>query len=167
MSDESQKRSNNLFGFVIGASLGALAMYFLDPQRGHARRMLAQDKIYSLSRKTKRRVGQIAQNIRNRTFGAVKDLQSHLKTIETDDSTLELRVRSSIGRKVSHTRAIRVSAQNGIITLAGPILKHELRQLISCVENVPGVKSVKDELSKYDKPGDVSSLQGKGAPYFQ
>lgn len=164
--NETKKR-NNFFGFFIGASLGALAMYFLDPQRGHARRTLAQDRIFGIARKTKRRVSQIAKNIRNRSFGVVKDLQSHLRANETDDSTLELRVRSSFGRKVSHARAIRVSAMDGNITLSGPILKHEVKRLISCVENVPGVKSVTDELSKYDRAGDISSLQGRGAEYFQ
>ncbi|MGZ3770219.1 MAG: BON domain-containing protein [Bdellovibrio sp.] len=164
---EDTKKRNNLLGLLIAASVGAVAMYFLDPQRGHARRTLARDKIYSLSRKSTRRVSQIAQNLRNRLMGAIKDIQSHKQIVEADDETLVLRIRSSLGRKVSHAKAIKVSAQNGIVTLSGPILKNEVRQLMSCVENVPGVKTVKDELSKYDKSGDISSLQGKGAQYFQ
>lgn len=164
--NETKKR-NNIFGFLIGASLGALAMYFLDPQRGHARRTLVRDKVYSVARKARRRAEQVAHNLKNRSLGAVKDLQSHLRAGESDDSILELRVRSSIGRKVSHARALRVSATNGNITLSGPILKREVARLISCVESVPGVRAVTDELSKFDRAGDIPSLQGKGAEYFQ
>lgn len=165
-----EKKGNNIGSFLIGASIGALTMYFLDPQRGHARRILVRDKAFSLSRKTKRRIGQVASDLKNRSLGSLKEMQNRMKmkTGEiSDDVKLEQRIRSSFGRKVSHARAIKVSSVNGSVTLSGPILQHEVDQLITCVQNVPGVKSVSDELEKYDQPGDISSLQGRGAEYFQ
>ncbi|MGZ3772291.1 MAG: BON domain-containing protein [Pseudobdellovibrionaceae bacterium] len=165
--NQPNRRNNNIFGFVLGVSIGAVAMYFLDPDRGRSRRILVRDKIYRAVRRTQHRMMQMARNASNHSLGLIKDFQSRLNAQDSDDATLELRVRSSIGRKVSHAKAIKVTAQNGVVTLSGPILRREVKPLIVCVENVPGVKSVVNQLEKHERSDEISSLQGKGAAYFQ
>jgi len=80
-----------------------------------------------------------------------------------DDEALVGRVRAALGRVVSHPHAVEVSASGGHVTLAGPILAHETRALLSCVRSVPGVRGVHDELEVHDNAEHISSLQG-GVP---
>ncbi len=164
---DTKTKTGSLAGLLIGASLGATAMYFLDPHRGNYRRALVRDKLFSWVKRAERTGERLAMDLKNRAVGTVRETKRHLRAEEVDDKTLAQRIRSEFGRKVSHAKAIEVKVENGDVRLSGPILKHEVAQLIACVESVPGVKSVRDELSKYDEPGDISSLQGRGAKYFQ
>ncbi|MEK2645621.1 BON domain-containing protein [Bdellovibrio sp. BCCA] len=164
---ESENRSHGLTAFLIGASLGAAAMYFLDPTRGNQRRAVARDKAISFTKRAGRRGEKIVTDLRNQAQGMKSEVQRHLRKEEVSDEILEQRVRSIFGRKVRHAKAIKVKVEEGTVILSGPILNREVRGLINSIESVPGVKSVQDELSKYENAGDISSLQGKGARYFQ
>ncbi|WP_374073329.1 BON domain-containing protein [Bdellovibrio bacteriovorus] len=160
-------KPHGLRNLLIGASLGVAAMYFLDPTRGNQRRAVVRDKFISMAKRIERRRQKLSTDIKNRAIGTTKEVARHLRTEHVDDATLAQRVRSEFGRKVRHARAVKVEVRDGVVTLSGPILKYEVRQLLKCVENVPGVQSVEDQLDKYDSAGDISSLQGKGADYFQ
>nr|WP_295904771.1 BON domain-containing protein [uncultured Bdellovibrio sp.] len=164
---KTENKSYGFIGLLIGASVGAAAMYFLDPTRGNQRRAVARDKFFSLTKRIRSRGEKLSTNLKNQALGVKKEFERHRRQEEVSDTLLEKRVRSAFGRKVSHARAVKVSVLDGVVTLSGPILQHEVEELISCVEEVPGVQSVKDELTKYENAGDISSLQGKGAQYFQ
>jgi len=69
-------------------------------------------------------------------------------------------VRSELGRVVSHSHAIDVSADQGHVTLSGPILAEEVRPLLRCVRHVAGVKAVSDRLTVHEDGSHVSALQG-------
>jgi hypothetical protein len=69
-------------------------------------------------------------------------------------------VRSKLGRVVSHPHAIEVSAQNGRITLAGPILTEEVPYLLACVNRVSGVNEVVNHLEPHAAADNHPSLQG-------
>jgi uncharacterized membrane protein len=69
-------------------------------------------------------------------------------------------VRAALGRVVSHPHAIEVAASGGHVTLAGPILAHEVRPLLRAARRVPGVRAVSDQLTVHSEPAHVSSLQG-------
>jgi uncharacterized membrane protein len=76
------------------------------------------------------------------------------------DEVLVERIRSAMGRIVSHPHAVRVSAQNGRITLIGPILAHEASHLIARVQSVRGVRSINNQLEAHEGAGDLAALQG-------
>ncbi|MGH7572321.1 MAG: SRPBCC family protein, partial [Gemmatimonadota bacterium] len=76
------------------------------------------------------------------------------------DDVLAERVRSKMGRHVSHPGAIEVTARWGRVTLRGPILAHELEDLLSAVASVRGVRDIDDRLEVHRDPGDVPGLQG-------
>jgi hypothetical protein len=61
---------------------------------------------------------------------------------------------------VSHPAAIEVDAADGCVHLSGPVLADEVEQLVECVRNVRGVRSIDNELEVFDEPGNVSALQG-------
>jgi hypothetical protein len=79
------------------------------------------------------------------------------------DDILVARVRATLGHYCSHPRALDVTAQDGRVTLRGPILAHEADRLVSAVRRVRGVKDVAAELELHDRPNGVPALQG-GAP---
>jgi hypothetical protein len=78
-----------------------------------------------------------------------------------DDQVLADRVRTSLGRVVSHPRAIAVTVQGGRVELCGPVLAHERQQLLDSVRGVAGVAGVVDRLEIHEKPDGISSLQGE------
>jgi uncharacterized membrane protein len=69
-------------------------------------------------------------------------------------------VRAVLGRYVSHPHAIEVSASGGDVALSGPILAHEVPQLLKAVKAVPGVGRVANQLAAHKESGNISSLQG-------
>lgn len=160
-----QTESRRFKGLLFGAAAGALMMFFLDPQRGRTRRALAQDKLRHVGRRTRSRSERLAENLRNRIYGKFQKIQHYRDSSRVSDETLEQRVRSAIGRKVSHVKPIRVFVRAGEVVLTGPILTHEVKALITAVELVPGVVRVIDELNRYDHPGNIPELQGEGPTY--
>jgi len=61
---------------------------------------------------------------------------------------------------ISHPHAIRVDAQDGNLTLRGPILQHEVHDLLRAVGRVAGVKHVDCQLEVHKQAGDIAALQG-------
>ena len=69
---------------------------------------------------------------------------------ETSDDKLVERVRSKMGRYVSHPRAIEVMAQDGCVCLRGPILTHEAKGLLNAVRSVRGVRELDIQLEPHN-----------------
>ena len=150
------------WGVLIGGiGLGAGMMYAFDPARGRRRRALARDKATHLWHAERDVVEKGMRDIRHRAEGAAAGLRKRMqRDDDVPDRILEERVRAAIGRAVSHPGAIDVSCKDGRAILAGPVLAHEVHELIDVVQNVPGVREVSDELSRHDVPDDVPGLQG-------
>jgi uncharacterized membrane protein len=70
------------------------------------------------------------------------------------------RVRTTVRGLVSHPNAITVAAEEGRVTLSGPILEAEVEPLIEHVASVPGVAAVENRLEVHREPGNVPGLQG-------
>lgn len=61
---------NSNVGWLIGGiALGALAMYIMDPDRGHRRRVLAKDQLYSAAIKTRKCLKRTSRDWANRAQG--------------------------------------------------------------------------------------------------
>jgi uncharacterized membrane protein len=67
-----------------------------------------------------------------------------------------------MGRVVSHPHSIQVSAEGRRVTLRGPILAHEVNDLLATVRSVQGVQEINDQLDIHKQAGDVPGLQGGG-----
>lgn len=151
---------NKGLAFGAGVGLGSGLMFLLDPDRGKRRRAMLRDKCVWAARKTREGAGVTARDLRNRTQGLMTEVQSHFSSKPVDDSVLIERVRSKLGRVVSHPRAVNASVQNGRLVLSGPILTTEVPELLACVNRINGVREVVNVLDPHDKPGDHPSLQG-------
>ncbi|MGH7509108.1 MAG: SRPBCC family protein [Gemmatimonadales bacterium] len=158
------ERQDRLIGGII---LGAGAMYLLDPARGARRRSLLRDRIVHTGNKLGDGLSATARDTRNRAVGAAASLRSRLKNDQADDAVLHERVRSAIGRVVSHPGAITVNVLNGQVTLSGDVLADEVDDLIGRVREVRGVKEVRNELQVHSSADGVPALQGSGRPREQ
>jgi hypothetical protein len=145
---------------LLGAGLGAATMFLLDPARGKRRRALVRDKFALATRKTGECMEITARDLSNRTRGTIAAIQSRFSSKQPDDSVLVDRVRSKIGRIVSHPSAIEVTAQNGNVTLSGPILASEVPHLLSCAKWVHGVEDINNNLEVHETAGNHPALQG-------
>ena len=79
-----------------------------------------------------------------------------------DDGRLVERVRSKLGRVCSHPHAIDVYVHDGEVTLIGPVMADEVRDLLTAAASVRGVHSVINELEPHDSADGIPSLQGEG-----
>lgn len=150
----------NLTTLLSGMGLGAALMYLTDPERGNRRRALVRDQFASLANQTEEAIGPTARDIRNRAQGLVAETINLFEKEDVPDVVLEQRVRAKLGRFTSHPSSIEVSANQGRVTLKGPILAHELKQTLSAVASVRGVKGVDNQLEAHKVRDDVPGLQG-------
>lgn len=147
---------------VGGAGVGALLMYFLDPDRGRRRRAMLQDQAMKASRKISDAADATARDVRNRGTGLLWEAKSwftHRPVDEHDEAVLN-RVRSNLGMLVRHPRSINVSVSQGRVTLQGPILEDELDQLLCAIPRIPGVHDVKNRLEVHKDSAGIPGLQG-------
>jgi hypothetical protein len=151
---------NKALLFGAGLGLGSAAMCLLDPDRGKRRRALVRDKFALATRKTGDCIHVTTRDLSNRTRGTIAAIQSRFSSEQPDDSVLVDRVRSKIGRIVSHPSAINVTAQNGNVTLSGPVLAHEVPHLLSCVKWINGVQDIHNDLEVHEAADNHPSLQG-------
>jgi uncharacterized membrane protein len=151
---------NRELTLVGGIGLGAALMYMLDPDRGRRRRALVLDKLASAANKTPDAVGATARDLSNRARGLAAQAGSLFSGEEVSDEVLVARVRSKMGRIVSHPSSIEVAADQGRVTLSGPVLAHEVDELLACVSAVPGVADIDNRLEAHSRAGNVPGLQG-------
>jgi uncharacterized membrane protein len=146
--------------FLIGGTLGALAMYFLDPAQGRRRRARAQDQVRHAAKVVNEAGKVTARDTAHRAQGVIASARKLFQTEDVADQTLGERVRAALGRVVSHPHAVQVSVDRGHVSVSGPILSDEVRPLLKCVRHVQGVRGVSDHLTVYPDAEGISSLQG-------
>jgi uncharacterized membrane protein len=143
-----------------GLGLGAGLTYFFDPDRGRRRRAFVRDAMAHAGHVTRQALGKTLRDVSHRVSGISSEARS-LFTAETiGDEVLTERVRAKLGHMVSHPRAITVTAEQGRVTLGGPILDTEVDRLLACVSRVRGVTGVDNQLEIHERPENVPGLQG-------
>lgn len=151
---------NRGLALISGIGVGAGLMYLLDPQQGRRRRSLIRDQANSLISRSDDAARVVARDLSHRACGLVAGARSLLTGGEVSDRVLEQRVRSKLGRVISHPRAIEVRCDNGQVNLSGPILAREVDCLLKCVSKISGVKGVRQSLDIRKEPGNIAALQG-------
>jgi uncharacterized membrane protein len=148
----------------MGSVLAGLGlMYFLDPDRGRRRRAITRDKLGRGLDAARDAAATTGRDLRNRARGVVAEAKTAIRGEgPVTDDVLAERVRSTLGRVVSHPGSIDVAAAGGVVTLSGPVLAREVDHLLSCVSKVRGVQDVENLLVIHAAAGDVPGLQGPG-----
>lgn len=151
---------NRAIGLLSAAGMGAGMMYLFDPDRGKRRRALVCNKAEHASKIAIVAAGKTRRDVRNRFLGAYAEFESLFRSEEVSDDILEARVRSKLGRVVSHPHAIEVKAVEGVVIVSGPILADEVLPLLETVIAMYGVKNIDNRLEIHECADDVPALQG-------
>ncbi len=142
---------------LLGAALGALLMYLLDPERGAHRRTAVAARAGSAVRSSREVAGSRSKDVMQRARGI------RVETIRgqgyAPDSVIAERVRAELGHRVRHAGAIEVDVQDGVAVLRGPVLRDELSSVLATAREVDGVRDVESELDIHEAPGAFPALQ--------
>ena len=146
-----------------GVALGAGLMALLDPDRGKRRRAMLRDKANRAAHTLGHAAGTTWRDLSHRAVGVASEARRLARGEAVADEVLVERVRSRIGRLVSHPGAIEVEASAGEVMLRGPVLKREVDGLLRGVRCVRGLKRLEDRLEVHENAEGVPALQGGGA----
>jgi uncharacterized membrane protein len=136
-------------------------MYLLDPSRGKRRRALARDKAAHLWRRSESMADKTGRDVAHRVRGIASTAGGVFRKEQVSGDVLAARVRSKLGRLVSHPGSIEVQAQDdGTVILSGPVLAREVHDLLTGVSKIRGVTRVENRLEEHREAGDVPGLQG-------
>ncbi len=146
MSREVLMTSLTLAG---GLAVGALTMYFFDPERGRARRVKAKDMTLGAVRRVGRRAERLGRATGAETYGLVQKVR-HLRPAEKDydDATLAHKIESEIfGDPNVPKGKINVNVEEGVVALRGELDHPEdINAIESKVRKIPGVVDVNNLL---------------------
>ena len=143
---------------VAGVSAGS--MYLFDPNLGKRRRSLLRDKMTHAKNKMRKSADMALRDMKHRLYGAFCELRAKLQSRDTSDEVLVDRLRTKLGRYISHPSSVEVHVRGGCVTLRGPVLAAEVADLLCAVKSVDGVRQVENLLEVHASPENTSALQG-------
>jgi hypothetical protein len=154
---------NKGFSFTLlsGIGIGAGLMYYVDPHRGHARRVVMRDKTLRLSRQIGERAGKVERDVNNRLRGKVAQVRTRVTSGQASDDVIVARARAAMGRVVAHPHAITVTAassEGGTLILSGMAHPDEVNRLLATIRAVRGVHGVENHLREHDTPANLSGV---------
>jgi hyperosmotically inducible periplasmic protein len=133
---------------ILGLSLGAALMYFLDPDSGRRRRALVREKSAHYAREARHRQAGLLRHAGNRARGAAASVRHRLRPDDlVEDGVLLERVRAALGHVVGDPQAVDLRVKCGTVVLKGPARQEQMDELVACVRNVRGVLDVENRLS--------------------
>jgi uncharacterized membrane protein/gas vesicle protein len=147
----------------LGAAAGAAVEYLFDPDRGRSRRAKVRDKLASGTHRSRDGIETLTRDMAARSSGAVAAARYRVAGRDADDQVLRDRVRETLGRHVSHPRAVHVEVSEGVATLTGDVLVGEEGPACRAIKRVPGIKRVEARWSVHSDPTGVIMLQGGGS----
>jgi len=150
----------NGLALLGGIGVGAGAVFWLDPAQGRRRRALTAQKLTHGAHALVEGTTKGARDLAHRTRGAVATGRSRLRRGVVPDEILEERVRAKLGRVCSHPGALTVRSRGDHVELTGPILRKDVKRVLSAVHRIHGVEEVRDRMEVHERPDNISGLQG-------
>lgn len=144
---------------LSGVGLGAGLMYLLDPAAGRHRRAQVRDKATHAFTTGSGAFLQTSKHVGNRAKGLAAGVGSRLRHQDVADEVIVARVRSKMGRHVTYPSQISVVAEDGRVTLSGPVRAGEAARLLGAVQAVKGVREVDDRLEIVGGAEDPEDLR--------
>lgn len=148
-------------GILAGIAVGAGLAYFGDPYRGRRRRAHARDKVTHLTHAAEKAIDRSFRDLTNRAHGLFAEAIDTVIPSRVPDEILLDRVRTRLGRLVSHPGALNVRVAGSHVIVCGDVLTDEAPRLLAGLRSMNGVRDVIDELRLHDEPGTCPALQGK------
>lgn len=143
-----------------GVGFGLGMMYYLDPDRGRRRRALLSDQVVHLANSFGHNLDVMIRDAIHRVEGMIAEAGAMLTHEEASEQQLAGRVRSKLGRCVSHPSSIEVDVSGDSVILSGPVLAEEVDGLLRTIQSVRGVRNVENRLEIHEDANNVPGLQG-------
>jgi osmotically-inducible protein OsmY len=138
-----------LSDLALGAALGSVASYFLDPDRGRSRRAQTSDRAAGMARRSTARLERAARGVRWRVYGAAQHV-AHLREVPKvfDDVTLARKVETELFRPADVPKGqINVNVQDGVVQLRGEVPRPDMiERLVNKARRIQGVREVENLL---------------------
>ncbi|WP_143590811.1 SRPBCC family protein [Thermoactinospora rubra] len=145
-----------------GACVGAVGAYFMDPDRGRARRARARDQMAHTTHEVMGGLGVLGRDLANRSKGLAATARYRFAGREADDRILFERVRAQLGLYLGHPHAVEVQVEDGMVRLSGDVLAGEDQRVRRAVRRIPGVRDVDIRWRVHRDASGVPTLQGPG-----
>jgi hypothetical protein len=146
--------------WLSSLGMGAATAFLVDPASGNRPRRIG-DAVVHLTHRARDTALSVGRDLRNRTRGVMASARRRMRREHAEDGVIEDRVRTAMGRILSHPHAITVKAQGGRVILDGPIIAAEEHRLVNAVRAVAGVKHVETRFDRHIQPAGVPALQGE------
>ena len=155
---------------LILSGVGALAMFFFDPDRGGSRRAQARDRAAAVFRRGYRKAERAGRYAASEAYG-VTQKAAHLGDQEEpppNDQALVAKVESEVLRRAEYPKgSISINAEDGVVVLRGQVDSQKLiSELEQDVRKVTGVRDVANLLHLPGEPApnkEAAIDAGKGA----
>jgi uncharacterized membrane protein len=147
-------------GVLLGLGAGVATAYLTDPEVGKKRRAALAGEARKLFDNATHETRKSLTDSGHRLKGVFARLRTNLKNEPPSDAVLEARVRSRMGRVVSHPKKVHVLCDRGVVTLWGLVPEEEISALIVETEKIPGVIEVVDHLeaARFDEiPAEMTA----------
>jgi gas vesicle protein len=164
-----EQQAQAVFTIVVGAFVGAVLMFFFDPEQGRRRRALLRDQIMRATQQAEDQAAELGQRAKNSYQETRSNVENATNTLqkraqdaqyqvragmdylqetieEVTDVDLVQRVRSELSNHVWQPHLLDVTAENGKITLRGQLPQDQINRLMSAIAAIPGVREVENDL---------------------
>ena len=155
------ERIGHFFTLLGAIGLGAGLAYILDPQQGGGRRTWVRDKMRRGVRQSGRFLDKHVRDLRNRVRGQVSEIRASATGQQIEDDILVERVRAQLGHVLSHPGSIDITAQNGVVTVRGPVLEGEPEKIRERLSETRGVQDFRIEVATHPSAEGIPGLQGE------
>ncbi len=142
----NRRGRDSRFAWLAIAAASATLAYLLDPERGKRRRAALRDKSVHGAVRLRDTAGKTIRDVEHRVQGLEARAKAAFDAEPIPDYILTERLRSKLGRVVSHPHAVEITAKDGQITLSGSVLEAEVRDLLHLVNAERGVESVENRM---------------------
>jgi len=156
-----RRRLHSIASALTGAVAAASVVYYFDASRSGGSRPAALERSAQAARRSLSRLQAASRDLAHRAYGIGAFATAWWRHASVPPPILVQRVRTRLGRAVSHPGAVHVDVDpQGTVQLSGSVLAWEHEPLRRTVAGIPGVRAIRDALQVYESAEHESALLG-------
>lgn len=158
----ARERFEHTLTLLSGMVIGATIMYAFDEHRGAKRRAFVRDKLVHAGHVVAHHLNKHGRDLLNRAGGQLAELRSGLRdrTGAITDDQLVSRVRAQLGHVLTHAGLLEILAQDGNVTIRGPVLHREVDKIRDRIRKIRGVREYTLEVDPHESLEHVWGARG-------
>ncbi len=142
--------------YLIAGGIGATLQFFLDPDLGRRRRIMARDRSAAVMRRGIRKLGRFGRRIASDISGRRDQLMHSLEpdALPPNDETLKSKVETELFRDPTFSKGrININTEHGVIVIRGEVDRLEdIEAIESRICEIAGVTEIRNLLHPRGTP---------------